>query len=182
VKRGSLRFSEEKFRELAEGRAWAKASEHPMGVGPGFRDPVANAAALNEWCATRAQNAIIKDAQERGIPTLIDAVDIPERDVLKDVLGAVTYHPRVAWAERMNSGVMQQGGRYVRFGFVGCPDIIGQLRDGRFLAVEVKRVGKDPTEKQHEFLGLVHRNTGLAFVARSAADARNALNEYGEAA
>jgi hypothetical protein len=160
MKRGSLRFSEEKFRELAEGRAWQKASEFPVGVGPHHTNPVATTA----------------------IPTLTDAVDIPERDILKDVLGAVTYHPRVAWAERMNSGVMQQGGRYVRFGFVGCPDIIGQLRDGRFLAIEVKRAGKDATEKQLEFLGRVHRNHGLAFVARSAADARNALNEWGEAA
>ena len=129
-----------------------------MGVGPHHTNPVAT---------VKQPNA---------------PVEIPERDVLKEVLGALTYHPRVAWARRMNSGAAQIGGRWVKFGFEGCPDIIGMLRDGRTLCVEVKRAGKNPTQEQVEFLGLVHRNNGLAFVARSAADARNALNEWGEAA
>ena len=38
----------------------------------------------------------------------------------------------------MNSGAAKVGNRFIRFGFVGCPDVIGQLKDGRFIGVEVK--------------------------------------------
>lgn len=189
VKRGNLRFSEEQFRDEAAKRDRWKAATSPVGVGTVLENSVAKGYVLaraNVGCNEGDPSVSSPDSGARSqggdVTGRRDGHDVPERDVLKEVLGAVTYHPRVAWAERMNSGVMQQGGRYVRFGFVGCPDIVGQLRDGRFLAIEVKRAGKDATEKQLEFLGRVHRNHGLAFVARSAADARNALNEYGEAA
>ena len=156
VKKGSLRASEEWFREDAAKRERFKSAATFTAV------PV-----------------------EKAPPTLEDVgadPETPESEILKQVLAACLYHPRVATAHRMNSGMMKIGARYVRFGFPGCPDILGMLRDGRMLAVEVKKAGKHPTQEQVEFLGLVHRNNGLAFVARSAADARNALNEYGEAA
>lgn len=185
MKKGSLRFTEDQFRTEAEKRDRWKAGVSPVGVGPGLVNSVTNnAGATITDKGTRLASALPPQSgcepPPAPIPTLTQ--EVPERDVLKEVLAACLYHPRVAWVERMNSGVMQQGGRWVRFGFVGCPDIIGQMRDGRFLAVECKRVGKDATEKQLEFLGRVYRNHGLAFVARSAADARNALNEYGDAA
>lgn len=102
---------------------------------------------------------------------------IPESDVLRAVLGVCNAHPRVAWAERMNTGAMKKGPHYVRFGFPGLSDVIGQLRDGRFLAIETKRVGKKATTEQLEFLGKVSRAGGLAFVAWSAADAVRGLDE-----
>lgn len=99
-------------------------------------------------------------------------IDIPERDILSAVLDATKTHPRVAWAERMNSGAYSPGGgRYLRFGFPGLSDILGQLKDGRLLAIEVKRAGKQPTNVQIEFMGRVARWHGVAFVARSVDDA-----------
>jgi len=99
-----------------------------------------------------------------------------ERDVLKAVLAALRTHPRVAFVERMNSGAYKSAaGHYVRYGFVGCPDIIGMLRDGRFLAVEVKRPGGNPTGDQVEFLGVVARWHGVAFVAWGESDVARAL-------
>jgi hypothetical protein len=175
VKRGSLRFSEEQFRDEAAKRDRWKAATTPVGVGAVLENSVTKAGAA----ARETADALGHPGAFRTTPA---PIEIPERDVLKEVLGALTYHPRVAWARRMNSGAAQIGGRWVKFGFEGCPDIIGMLRDGRTLCVEVKRAGKNPTQEQVEFLGLVHRNNGLAFVARSAADARNALNEYPEAA
>jgi len=64
--------------------------------------------------------------------------DRPEAAALVEVLQALNAHPAVAWCERMNSGAVRIGKRFVRFGWKGCPDVIGQLRDGRLIGVEVK--------------------------------------------
>ena len=64
--------------------------------------------------------------------------DKPEAAALLEVLKALNTHPAVAWCERMNSGAARMGARFVRFGFKGCPDVLGQLKDGRLLGVEVK--------------------------------------------
>lgn len=39
---------------------------------------------------------------------------------------------------RPEIGAARIGSRFVRFGFKGCPDVLGQLKDGRLLGVEVK--------------------------------------------
>ena len=112
-------------------------------------------------------------------PAKLVPVPTPESAVLKAVLAALRIHPMVAWAERMNvmSQTLQYKGvdRYVKAGFKGLSDIIGMLRDGRFLAVEVKRPGGQPTQAQIEFLGLVDRSGGVAFIARSVDDVIRAL-------
>lgn len=103
-----------------------------------------------------------------------------EADVLKAVLQALALHPRVAWAERMQSGagkLVRKGGasQFLRFGFRGCPDVLGQLKDGRALAVECKRPSGTTTPEQAAFLECVNANGGLALVARSADDVWKAL-------
>ena len=35
----------------------------------------------------------------------------------------------------MNSGAAKVGNRFIRFGITGCPDVLGQMRDGRLLGV-----------------------------------------------
>ena len=62
----------------------------------------------------------------------------PEAAALTEVLKALRTHPAVAWCERMNSGAARMGASFVRFGWPGCPDVLGQLNDGRLLGVEVK--------------------------------------------
>ena len=154
VKRGSLRWDEATLQDhAARQQRWARDDQRAK----------ADAGA--------ARAAAQPDAASS--PTTI----IPrERDVLQAVLAALRAHPRVAWVERMNVGAFKNAnGQFVRVGFVGCADILGQLRDGRFLAVEVKRPGSKPTHEQVEFLGRVHRGNGVAFVAWSADDARKAL-------
>ena len=92
-------------------------------------------------------------------PRGIKPLDIPERTVLKDILKLLKHHPKVAWVRRINTG--RRG--YIRFGFIGCSDIIGQLKDGRFLAVETKRTnGRGPTLPQQTFLAMVLANGGAA--------------------
>ena len=47
-------------------------------------------------------------------------------------------HPAVAWCERQNTGAVKVDGRFIRYGWRGCSDLLGMLKDGRLLAVEVK--------------------------------------------
>lgn len=89
-----------------------------------------------------------------------------EAAALVEVLKALKTHPAVSWCERMNSGAVRMGARFVRFGFVGCPDVLGQLRDGRLLGVEVKAPKGKLRPEQSIFLERVRCAGGVAFVAR----------------
>ena len=97
-----------------------------------------------------------------------------EAAALLEVLKALNTHPAVAWCERMNSGAARMGGRFVRFGFKGCPDVLGQLRDGRLLGVEVKAPTGKLRPEQTIFLERIRGAGGVAFVAR---DLRDVLRE-----
>lgn len=98
-----------------------------------------------------------------------------EKDVQKAVLATLKLHPQVAWVERMNTGcvshVRSNGSKgFTRFGFVGLSDIIGQLKNGKFLAVEVKRLSGTATRAQLDFIQIVNNHNGVAFIARSVND------------
>lgn len=98
-----------------------------------------------------------------------------EAQTQQSILRYLAISPRVAWAERMNTGAIKipvPGGRdrFVRFGFPGCPDILGQLIDGRLLAVEVKSPSGRASEAQEAFLALVATHGGVAVLARSTGD------------
>lgn len=85
-----------------------------------------------------------------------------EADELKACLETLALNDRVVWFARMNTGVFEVDGRKIRAGFKGCPDIIGQLDGGRFLAFEVKKRGAKPTKDQAAFLA--HAEEGGATV------------------
>ena len=98
----------------------------------------------------------------------------PEAAALTEVLMALHGHPLVAWAHRQNTGAAKVGNRFVRFGWRGCSDILGMLKDGRLLAVECKSTRGRLRPEQAEFLGLVRRFGGVAFVAH---DCRDVVHE-----
>ena len=102
--------------------------------------------------------------------------DRPEAAALVEVLNALNTHTAVAWCERMNSGAARIGARFVRFGFEGCPDVLGQLKDGRLLGVEVKAKTGRLRPEQAAFLERIRGAGGVAFVAR---DLRDVLCELG---
>lgn len=105
--------------------------------------------------------------------------DRPEAGALREVIKALRAHPLVAWAERQNSGQVKIEGRYITFGWRGCSDVIGMLRDGRFLAVEVKSPAGRLQPNQRDFLDRVRGNGGVAFVARNLADVVRELGNDG---
>lgn len=96
--------------------------------------------------------------------------DRPEAAALVEVLKALRAHPLVSWAERQNSGAANVGGRFIRFGWPGCSDVLGQLRDGRFLAVECKSPTGRLRPEQAVFLERIRGAGGVAFVARDCSD------------
>ncbi len=102
--------------------------------------------------------------------------DRPEAAALIEVLKALNTHPAVVWCERMNTGAARVGGRFIRFGFTGCPDVLGQLSDGRLLGVEVKGPTGRMRPEQTLFLERIRGAGGMAFVAR---DLRDVLRELG---
>lgn len=114
--------------------------------------------------ATRPeQDSLFADDIPEALPPRHN--DRPEAAALAEVLQALRHHPLVAWAERQNSGVARMGGRrFVRFGWRGCSDLLGQLKDGRLLAVECKAPRGRLQAEQQEFLALVstvHGRDGL---------------------
>ena len=100
--------------------------------------------------------------------------DRPEAAALLEVLKALRTHSAVAWCERMNSGAAKVGNRFIRFGWPGCPDVLGQLNDGRLLGVEVKAKAGRLRPEQTVFLERIRCAGGAAFVAR---DLRDVLRE-----
>ena len=102
----------------------------------------------------------------------------PEAAALVEVLKALRTHPAVAWAERMNSGAAKVEGRFIRFGWRGCPDVLGQLKDGRLLGVEVKAQAGRLRPEQTLFLKRIRCAGGVAFMAR---DCREVLCELDRA-
>jgi hypothetical protein len=100
-----------------------------------------------------------------------------ERDVLRVVLLALRLHLKVSFVWRANTAAMPtaDGKRFIRSGFPGCSDILGMLKSGRFLAVEVKRPGGGLSQEQHAFLAKVQRGGGCGFMATGVDDVMREL-------
>ena len=120
-------------------------------------------------------------------PLKLRATEPSEAQILNSLLRFLALDRRVAWAKRMNVGASVIEGkdasgkptrRFVRFAWPGCSDIIGQLADGRFLAVECKAAHGRLSPDQAAFLDQVNAAGGLAFVARSIEDAQKELGLY----
>lgn len=106
----------------------------------------------------------------------------PESAVLAACIALCKVHPRVAWAERMNTGAARYHNaagreRFVMFGFKGLSDILGQMRDGRLLAVEVKAPGGRIRPDQERFIAKVAGNGGVAVIVFSVDQLLRVLNE-----
>jgi VRR-NUC domain len=102
-----------------------------------------------------------------------------ESAVLASVLQALRFYPKVGWAYRFNTGSYRVGEgdaeRYIAFGFTGCPDIMGQMKDGRFLAIEVKRPSGRVRKEQAAFLETVRSHGGIGFICRAVDELREYL-------
>lgn len=120
-------------------------------------------------------------------PFRLTPVNPLEQDRLNGIINYLQLEQRVKLFWRTNGG-----GRPVKGGFIwfyklfvgrkemkgrGLPDIVGMLRDGRILAIEVKRPGEKPTEEQADFLAMVREAGGLSGVANNWQQAKTIIGE-----
>lgn len=102
---------------------------------------------------------------------------VKESDIQSAAMDLLLRHPKVAWAFVTTSGTLKgRNGHWMKLGFPGISDIIGQLRDGRLLAIEVKKPGEKPTQLQVEFLQLVEGNKGVSGWVNSPEEVLRILN------
>ena len=100
-----------------------------------------------------------------------------ESEILRAIMALLKRHPRVAQVWRQNSGTFAERNRdgsmrYVRANTArGMSDIMGVLRDGRTLAIEVKSRTGRMRPGQEEFLASIRAAGGVAGVCRSVEDA-----------
>lgn len=120
-------------------------------------------------------------------PFRLKAVDPLESERQASIVRYLKLEKRVRFFIRINGGGQSIGQCFVWFYklFIGnlelkgkgVPDIIGQLRDGRFFALEVKRPGELPTNEQAEFLRMVTECGGVSGVANNWQQAKAILSE-----
>lgn len=140
-------------------------------------------AELTDYCIRRK-----KVAESREEPAIkpkrlkLTRPEPTESDVLSMILRALKAHPKVVWFARMNSAagklIYPNGttSQFMRMGFVGQPDILGQVIGGKLLAIEVKRPSGKVSDEQKAFLSKAETNGAIAFCARSVADVFSVLD------
>ncbi len=75
---------------------------------------------------------------------------------------------------RNNAGTAKTvSGEFIKFGLcVGSSDLIGILRDGRFLAIECKAEKGRATPEQINFINAINKSGGVAGICRSVDDVK----------
>lgn len=91
-----------------------------------------------------------------------------EKQVVKNIVKALDKH-YPGFYFKLHGGLFQRA---------GLPDIIG-LHKGRFIAIEVKRPGKESTltDKQERKIELINLAGGIAFMSTSAEHTIKTLKE-----
>jgi hypothetical protein len=106
-----------------------------------------------------------------------------ESDILRAIMALLRHHPKVASHWRQNSGTFAERNRdgstrYIRANTQkGMSDIMGVLKDGRTLAIEVKSRTGRMRPGQEEFLASIRDAGGVAGVCRSVDDAFKLLGD-----
>ena len=90
-----------------------------------------------------------------------------EAELQAEILLAVGSRPDCRiWRNNTGVGRTLSGQRVIRFGLVGSADLLGILRGGRFLAVEVKTAKGRQSEAQRNFQRMVEAMGGIYVLAR----------------
>ena len=77
-----------------------------------------------------------------------------------------------------NTGVVKNANRYQKYGFVGSPDILGIMPDGRYLGIEIKTGNAVQNKNQKKFEKKITDNNGIYWVVRSLEDLHGKLALY----
>jgi hypothetical protein len=101
-----------------------------------------------------------------------------EAFIQRDILAAWGAHPQLRLV-RMNTGAAMVRGQLVRFGLPGMADIMGLIKGGRALAIEVKTATGRQREAQKTFERVFTEWGGLYILARSVDDVDRGLAAVG---
>ena len=185
--RGCWRFVEDHhaLRYVRRGDSYIPDAHRAQCVGGGIVKPPPTQRQVRD--ALRQLAAIAPDQEKALAANLALGLNKPEKqraapvrrpgatesEVLSAVLAFLRRHPAVAWAERMQVGAYETDERYIRYGFVGLSDIVGQMKTtGAFLAVECKRErGSRVSPAQQAFIDRVRKHGGVAGVVTSVDEA-----------
>jgi hypothetical protein len=99
-----------------------------------------------------------------------------EQVIQREILDRLVLMPGV-YAWRQNCGSFKIGTRFIRFGMQGSADISGVIRGGRRLEIEVKTKTGRLSEAQELFGARINELGGLWFVARTADEAIQRVQE-----
>lgn len=136
-----------------------------------------NRAAWTDKLADRKQAPLFDPPAQpkRRRPGTVRRVEPTESAIQKQIIDALRMHPAVKRLDRINTGAGRfaradgGAGRFVRYGRRGQSDLDGRMRDGRQIAIEVKRPStrNKATADQLEYLQEIRESGGLAGVAWS---------------
>jgi len=100
-----------------------------------------------------------------------------EQEVVNGILLAIGQaFPGTVRVWRNNSGALKDPtGRLIRFGLTGSADILGLVKGGRFLAIEVKTTTGKQSEAQKCFEKMIRDFGGIYILARNVGQAMGAL-------
>ncbi len=101
-----------------------------------------------------------------------------ETDIQRNIFRAAIRDERVAWISRNNVGGYKLKNRWIEYGLgKGSSDLIGQLKDGRFFALEIKTSAGKASKEQMLFINRVNMWGGVAAVVRNVDGLKRLLDE-----
>ncbi len=95
---------------------------------------------------------------------------VKESQIQKAILEYLQLRRIYCWKNHSTGIFNAKGGGFIPTGKPGISDILGILKGGRFLAIEVKKPGGKLSDYQVEFIDDINERGGLAFVAYSIDD------------
>lgn len=108
-----------------------------------------------------------------------------ESQILAGILQALGHRRDLCLVWRNNSGsarAIHAPNRVIAFGLPGSPDILGILRGGRWLGIEVKAAKGRQSEQQKRFQRAAEALGGVYVLARSVEEAVAAVERAAGAA
>lgn len=101
-----------------------------------------------------------------------------EAELQAEILLAVGSRPDCRiWRNNTGVGRTLSGQRVIRFGLLGSADLLGILRGGRFLAVEVKTKRGRQSEAQRNFQRMIESMGGVYVLARDVQTVVDVIDE-----
>ena len=101
---------------------------------------------------------------------------ILEQAIQKQILELLRWKGIFCWKNNTAGIYVKARNTYIPSHAPGVADILGILKDGRFLAIEVKSLKGRVSPHQQEFLDQINARGGLGFVARTVKEVEIALS------